>query len=99
MDELILRVALALCLAPSAVLPMQATDVLALSVAETRRYHERTLHDVHRAALMNQAMWAPESLKEAEEQARARLGLGANTTATPLPAALEAQLAALPLAD
>lgn len=94
-DALILRVALLLSLAPSAVARMQATDVLALAVAETQQEREQRVRDVQAAALMNLAMWAPEKLRDVEAQALDRAGL--TPKATPLPAGLEAALAALPL--
>jgi hypothetical protein len=101
MDALILRAALALCLPVSAVTRMQATDVLALSVAaaerETARSHARTLATIETGYVMNAAILAPEQLKTLEQSARR--AAGHEPKAQPLPAALEAQLAALPLAD
>jgi hypothetical protein len=101
MDALILRAALLLCVPVSAVVRMQATDVLALSVAamdrDVRRSQARTLATIESGYVMNAAILAPESLKQMEQSARR--AAGHEPKATPLPAALEAQLAALPLAD
>jgi hypothetical protein len=97
MGELILRVALLLSLAPSAVARMQATDVLALAVAETQQEREQRVRDVQAAALMNLAMWAPEKLRDVETQALDRAGLTPKPAAVALPPGFEAALAALPV--
>jgi hypothetical protein len=97
MDALILRVALLLCMAPSTVARMQATDVLALAVAETQQAKESRVRDVQSAALVNLAMWAPEKLRDVETQALDRAGLTPKPAAVALPPGFEAMLAALPL--
>lgn len=101
MDALILRAALLLCVPVSAVVRMQATDVLALSVAaserEVRRSQARTLAAVEMGYIMNAAILAPDSLKQMEQSARR--AAGQEPKAQPLPAVMEAQLAALPLSE
>jgi hypothetical protein len=96
-DALILRVALLLSLAPSAVARMQATDVLALAVAETQRDREQRVRDVQAAALLNLAMWAPEKLRDVETQALERAGL--SVPSAPSSLAFEAMLAAAPVVE
>jgi hypothetical protein len=99
MDALILRVALLLSLAPSVVCRMQATDVLALAVAETRRQEDAQtvaeMQGLRAAALTNIAVFSPEKLKDEEQKLRARLG-GAPVASN---AAFEAMLAAAPLVE
>lgn len=99
MDALILRVALLLCLAPSAVARMQATDVLALAVADARAREAamttEALGAIRNAGLINLAVFAPEKLGAEEQKIRDRAGL--TVKPQPIPAALEAALAALPL--
>lgn len=99
MDALILRAALLLCVPVSAVVRMQATDVLALTYAASeesvRRSQARTMAAVEMGYIMNAAILAPDSLKQMEQSARHAAGI--MPKAQPLPAALEAQLAALPL--
>jgi hypothetical protein len=99
MDALILRAALALCLPVSAVTRMQATDVLALSVAaaerETARSHARTLATIETGYVMNAAILAPENLAKLEREARTRAGIVAPLNAS----ASEAIFAAMPLQE
>jgi hypothetical protein len=101
MDALILRAALLLSVPVSAVVRMQATDVLALSVAaserDVARSHARTLATIESGYVMNAAILAPDSLKQMEQSARR--AAGQELKPVPLPAAMEAMLAALPMED
>ncbi len=101
MDALILRAALLLSLPVSTVSRMQATDVLCVCVAASDRDRERSqmrdLRAVSDAFLVNAAVWAPDRLKEAETAVRHRAGV--TTGPVPMSAAMESQIAALPLSD
>lgn len=100
MDTLILRAALLLCVPVSAVARMQATDVLALSVAaaerDTRRSHARTLATIESGYVMNAAILAPEQLKTLEQSARRAAGIVAPVASD---ATVEAMFAAMPLQE
>ena len=86
MDAVILRVALLLCVPVSSVLPMQATDVLALAVASARQSRDesaaRELGRVQLAALVNTAILAPDNLAKSEEAIRVRYDLPKPVQAT-----------------
>lgn len=98
MDALILRVALLLSLPVSEVARMQATDVLAAAVAESRaaveRSQARDLRAISDAYLVNAAVWAPESLKAKQDAAMERAGL-----TPPTDVSADAFFAALPMVE